>query len=93
MADSMLVPQNTATTGGLTQASTSNEDSINTTVGQEQNTPASAKTSSDSLQIIRQSFKSRGLSNDVIEIIMQLWRESTRKQYWSYIQKWLCFLR
>jgi hypothetical protein len=91
MADSILVSQNTATTCGLSQTSNSNEDSIDTTVGREQNTPDSAKTSSDSLQIIRQSFQSRGLSNDVIEIIMQTWRESTRKQYWSYIQNWLCF--
>ena len=91
MADSILVSQNTATTCGLSQASTSTEDSIDTTVGQEQNTTTSAKTSSDSLQIIRQSFQSRGLSNDFIEIIMQSWRESTLKQYWSHIQKWLCF--
>lgn len=43
------------------------------------------------MQIIRQSLQHSGISPDIVEVIMQSWRDSTHKQYKVYINKWLQF--
>ena len=43
------------------------------------------------MQIIGQSLQHSGISPDIVEVIMQSWRDSTRKQYKVYINKWLQF--
>lgn len=43
------------------------------------------------MQVVRESFRSKGLSEDAIDIITQSWRSSTTKQYQGYINKWLLF--
>ena len=43
------------------------------------------------MQIIRQSLQAAEFSPDIVEVIMQSWRDSTHKQYKVYINKWLQF--
>ena len=43
------------------------------------------------MQIIGQSLQHSGISSDIVEVIMQSWRDSTREQYKVYINKWLQF--
>ena len=43
------------------------------------------------MQIIGQSLQHLGMSSDIVEVIVQSWRDSTRKQYKVYISKWLQF--
>ena len=43
------------------------------------------------MQIIRQSLQHSGISPDIVEVIMQSWRDCTHKQYKVYINKWLQF--
>ena len=45
----------------------------------------------DGLLLIRQALSKTGLSNQPIEIILDSWRVSTKKQYLCYIHKWLVF--
>ncbi|CAG2218782.1 unnamed protein product [Mytilus edulis] len=40
---------------------------------------------------LREKLCERGLSKDAANIIIGSWRESTQKQYGSYIQKWMLF--
>jgi hypothetical protein len=54
-------------------------------------TPVITETPPDSFQIIRQSFENQGLSKPVVDIILHSWRDSTKKQYWTYIQRWMRF--
>lgn len=44
-----------------------------------------------SIPFIRESFKNRGISDDTQAILLSSWRESTKKQYRTYIGKWMSF--
>ena len=43
------------------------------------------------MQVIRQSLQNARISPDIVEVIMQSWRERTHKQYKVYINRWLQF--
>ena len=43
------------------------------------------------MQIVRQALQDSKISPDIVEVIMQSWRDSTHKQYKVYINKWLQF--
>jgi hypothetical protein len=43
------------------------------------------------LEIIRKSLQRQGVPTTAIDIIMQSWRKSTKKQYASYIKSWISF--
>ena len=43
------------------------------------------------MQIIGQSLQHSRIPPDIVEVIIQSWRDSTRKQYKVYINKWLQF--
>ena len=57
--------------------------------------PAQASSRSQSCHggasIIRGSFLEQGLSSGVADFLLGAWRESTRRQYWPYIERWLNF--
>ena len=40
---------------------------------------------------VRELLQGRGISKDAIDTITNSWRESTRRQYWTYIKKWMLF--
>ena len=43
------------------------------------------------MSFVRQSLADQGLSSQAIDIIFDSWRSSTKKQYLSYIHKWILF--
>ncbi|XP_028403388.1 uncharacterized protein LOC114526085 [Dendronephthya gigantea] len=55
-----------------------------------QNTP-NPKAKADSMPCIRESLANFQLSEEVTQVIMSSWRSNTKKQYHTYITKWLDF--
>ena len=51
----------------------------------------SSTTGAVGMQIIRQSLQNSEISPDIVQVIMQSWRDNTHKQYKLYINKWLRF--
>lgn len=91
MANSILVSQNSSTLSRLSQNSSRQSKTRDTPVPKITETPVITETPPDSFQIIRQSFENQGLSKPVVDIILHSWRDSTKKQYWTYIQRWMRF--
>ena len=56
-----------------------------------QSPSTSPTTGAAGMQIIRQSLQISEISPDIVDVIMQSWRDSTHKQYKVYINKWLQF--
>lgn len=54
-------------------------------------TSTAPKDTPDSFQVIGQCLQSQGILGDTADIILNSWRHSTKKQYHSYIQRWLLF--
>ena len=46
---------------------------------------------SDGLQSIRRSLETQGISKRASDIILKSWRQGTRKQYASYIKRWITY--
>ena len=53
--------------------------------------PLAKNSSVDGLSCIRNRFEAENLSEDITDIIMSSWRASTKKQYSTYIERWLDF--
>ncbi|XP_062571921.1 uncharacterized protein LOC134233885 [Saccostrea cucullata] len=53
--------------------------------------PPTEKNETGRIPCIGESFKNRGLSDDTQKILLSSWRESTKKQYRAYFEKWLSF--
>lgn len=70
-------------------ASQNREDSDTTSY--EYSTPIVEKTSSNSMFSVRRCFRNRGFSKEATHIIMSSWRTGTKKQYQTYISRWLQF--
>lgn len=58
---------------------------------QSQQVPPAEENAAGSIPCIRESFKNRGISDDTQAILLSSWRESTKKQYRTYIGKWVSF--
>jgi hypothetical protein len=43
------------------------------------------------MSIVRQNLENEGISDKASKIILSSWRSSTKKQYATYIKKWLNF--
>ena len=43
------------------------------------------------LQIVRRSYQDQGLSDEVIDVLLKAWRDSTVKQYKGVLVKWTQF--
>ena len=43
------------------------------------------------MQVVMQQFKNSGFSDRATELLMSSWRVNTKKQYTSYISRWLKF--
>ena len=50
-----------------------------------------SKDETDGLRLIRTKLNNQGLSKELIEMIMLGWRDSTKKQYRSYLNRWISF--
>lgn len=58
---------------------------------QSQQVPPAEENAAGSIPCIRESFKNRGISDDTQAVLLSSWRESTKKQYRTYIGKWVSF--
>ena len=56
-----------------------------------ENTSTNPKNETNGLRLVRQKFKQQGLKNNVIDTLMESWRERTKKQYKVYLEKWIRF--
>ncbi|CAG2204684.1 unnamed protein product [Mytilus edulis] len=54
-------------------------------------TTSSEKSSTWDFLCVREHLQSKGVSNNVADIILQSWRSSTSQQYKSYLKKWKLF--
>ena len=54
-------------------------------------TPAGPQGEIDGLSLVRQALVDRGLSQQSIDMVLASWRDSTKKQYLSYVHRWLRF--
>lgn len=73
-------------------SSTISSNNIVITTQTQKNTP-SKENEPRGFQNIRRSLKAQGVPQAAINVIMLSWRQSTKKQYDSYIQKWFSFCR
>ena len=55
------------------------------------NTSSSQSVKSNCMSIVRQNLENEGISDKASKIILSSWRSSTKKQYATYIKKWLNF--
>ena len=55
--------------------------------------PPNPEAKIDSMSCIRKSFSHLPLPAEVAKVVMASWRSSTKKQYHTYINKWLDFCR
>ena len=53
--------------------------------------PFGKEIKTDCLSRIRGSFQERGLPQETIDILCKGWRDSTHKQYTSYVKRWSSF--
>ena len=71
-----------------TSHSSSREESAPAAIKPQCHSPTLPQVDSDGLQIVRMSLQSQRLSEQAIDIVMSSWRESTKKQYKTYLARW-----
>ena len=57
----------------------------------QQTAPITPETPLNGMSAIRNSFRQYNVSKEVIEVLMASWRPGTKKQYSTYLNKWLEF--
>ena len=55
----------------------------------EYSTPIVKEAGADSMSCVRKCFRDRGFSKTATNVIMSSWRSGTKKQYQTYISRWL----
>ena len=83
-----LVRKNTERVNIQTPFSFQKQASVATTTSARNNSPTESQTGPVSMPFIGQALQRYDLSPGVQEIIIQSWRDSTRKQYSTYLSKW-----
>ena len=71
-----------------TSHSSSRKESAPAAIQPQCHSPTPPQVDSDGLQIVRMSLQSQRLSEQAIDIVMSSWRESTKKQYKTYLARW-----
>ena len=87
----MLVPKADDNADSLATGSSSVKDFADTGSQPQADSPALQVTQSSSRAFIRGTQPFKGVSESVMEIILKSWRDSTLKQYWSYLKRWIEF--
>ena len=93
VANSKLVPQTPSHVSGCSKSTTVTTDCLTNAGDETRSSPLSQETGFDCLQIVRQSYETRGFSQKATSIILQSWRKGTTKQYSSYIKRWTTYCR
>ena len=82
-------------TAGTFDSRLSSEASIGTknfvSAKQSNKNSSTEKISVGSFSIIRETLQSRGIQGESAELIIQAWRQPTKKQYERFLNKWLIF--
>ena len=92
MAYTSMVYNNNDTTGRLPQGIT-NISFTSDIATQQQDTSSSSEINPDGMQVIRESIQSQDISRRTADIIMSSWRTSTKKQYSTYVRKWILYCK
>ena len=88
MDNTALVSSSDAPSGSGTSCSASGKERSPTAIQPQLHPPTPSEVDPDGLQIIRMSLQSQRLSEQAIEIVMSSWRDSTKKQYKTYLARW-----
>ena len=91
MAHAALVRKGTFHAGVSTSPASLSSHTSTVTTGSREDPPSLVQAKADPFSCIRESLCSAGLSKQVANVIDQAWSESTKKQYRSYLQKWMYF--
>ena len=88
MDNSALVSSSYAPSCSGTSCSTSGKERPPTTIQPQSHPPTPPEVDLDGLQIVRMSLQIQRLSEQAIVIVMSSWRDSTKKQYKTYLAQW-----
>ena len=83
-----MVSKSVASTCSGTACSSSGKENASAAIQPRSHSPTPSEVDSDGLQIVRMSLQSQRLSEQAIEIVMSSWRDSTKKQYKTYLARW-----
>ena len=91
LANTVLV----ATVTGLTESPIAQDNATETNIdfNAQQNQSASTlpKAATEWMSCVRQKLESQGVTGEPLDMISASWRESTHKQYQTYVKAWLSF--
>ena len=90
LADAVVVPTAETHTGGRTYDAGLVAGSSDTPIPF-RIPSAGQETEIDGMSFVRQSLADQGLSSQAIDSIFDSWRSSTKRQYLSYVHKWILF--
>ena len=88
-----MVPSDAQTAALYSNQDKVAENNPNAATRQEQDTPSLPKAPIDWLSCVRQSLIDQGVQGEALNIIIDSWRTSTRKQYKSSICSWIDFCK
>jgi hypothetical protein len=80
-----------STSNGSRQLHSSEHEQSPSTPEQTEQTSFNLVDETSCVSVIRNSLRKFNISGKAVDIILSSWRESTKRQYWSYIKKWLLF--
>ena len=82
-----MVSQSNELIGERTSSSSQKQSAAPTAIQQDNSSSTGRKTDSSGMSVIRESLQSNGILPHTLNIIMSSWRESTQRQYGTYLQK------
>lgn len=86
-----MVSQSNEIIGERTSSSPQKQSAAPTAIQQDSSSSTGRKTNPSGMSVIRESLQSKGIPPHTLNIIMSSWRESTQRQYGTYLQKWQNF--
>ena len=90
LAYTALVPKNAAASGQGTSA-TAEQQNSGDIASRGLSAPSMEEIKTDGLPFVRRVLQEEGISVKTQDIILQAWRNGTKKQYQCYIRKWVAF--
>ena len=90
MNNSKLVASTGSSDCGFSHKTSSNKKNIVSAEQSRKNSPTT-ETEAGGISRIREVLQDRGIQGESADLIIQAWRQSTKKQYECYLRKWLKF--
>ena len=88
MDNSKLVATTGSSDHGFSHKTSSNTQNIVSAKQPRKNSPTT-ETETGGFSLIREVLQGRGMQSESASLIIQAWRQSTKKQYECYLRKWL----